>query len=229
MSDEEHERSEKELMEYPLPEKGDRLIHEDGQEDELLLVDPLGHTGHDGKRVSETGRWGLYARGYKHAADLLVKSAPGEFCHDELLYPIIALYRHFVEMRLKGLLVVCSSLGDNPVELASLDKHLIDDLWDRAKVHFKHFSPKLSNEQVQATEKCIRELAQWDRDSQAARYPWNKEGDPSFPDIYSVNIVHLKQVMGKIEHFFDIVDIAVDLIEEWRGEWLSESWAPPDY
>lgn len=90
------------------------------------------------------------------------------------------------------------------------------------KVHFDHFSPKLSEEQTQATENCIRELAQRDHDSQAARYPWNKKGNPSFPDIYSVNIFHLKEVMQKIEDFFDMVDIAVDMEQEWRAEWVSE-------
>src|SRR5713226_4648281 len=73
-----------------LPKKGDRLFIP-GLAGAVL--DPLGMTAH-GKPRNQTGRWRLYASGFLQAADQLVDGWKGLAYQDELIYPILSLYRH---------------------------------------------------------------------------------------------------------------------------------------
>ena len=207
-------------MEYLLPENGDHIFEQSGEEQDLLEVDPLGYTLHT-EKLSTIFRWELYYSGYKHAADLLIDKAPEEFSPDELLYPIVALYRHFVEMRLKGLLARISELGEDTINLESLGKHNIGTYWDDLKIHFHHFKPPLPPDQVETVEKCIHEFSKLDPESQSSRYPWDKKGTTSFSDLQAVNIKHLKITIEKLDNFFDIIGIAIDLEQEWRQEQTS--------
>jgi hypothetical protein len=203
-----------------LPDENDYLIEENGTEDEYLLVDPLGFSGQNGIRVSEAGRWHLYAFGYKHAADLLVKRSPKRPEDDELLYPIIALYRHFVEMRLKSCIAACSSLGEEPIPLALLDNHSLSKLWEQMKTNLKHLGPEVLGLTLVGVEKLILEVGNLDSNAQSARYPFDKKG-PTLTEQYSINIVHFKNIIEKLEAFFDVIEGAVDFETDQREEWQS--------
>src|SRR5260370_6794126 len=87
-----------ELREW-LPGPGDALIEDTSS---AVRVDPLGYSEpHSPAARSLIGRWDLYSDGFLHAGDRLVDgltASPGE---DELLYPILYLYRHHLELELK--------------------------------------------------------------------------------------------------------------------------------
>jgi len=98
-------------------------------------VDPLGSTPHLSQRSAD-GRWGLYTDGILEAGDRLVDSlGPDEMATvpgAALLYPIVFLYRHYLEMELK------SFFGDmnNPTALPATSKkgvektHGLKKLWE---------------------------------------------------------------------------------------------------
>jgi hypothetical protein len=206
------------ILEYALPSKGDRLFMQDGADKDCLQVDPLGMTGTDGKRVSEAGRWELYADGFKRTADAMVEKAISEPATDNLLYPILARYRHFLELRLKSLLAKTSTLSDKQILLDSLKHHKILDYWTRLKPLLAKVGQSLNGSQVSSAEKCIREFADWDDDGQSTRYPWDVSGNPSFEGLTYVNVRNLKATMEKLEHFLFLLDEAVGQEQDWRAD-----------
>lgn len=80
-------------LEIPYPERGDKLL------------DPSRKPGE--KRLFAgwmVGQWQWYPDAYKQAADKLVNQIEGHSWEDRLIFPVIFLYRHFVELKLKYLI-----------------------------------------------------------------------------------------------------------------------------
>ncbi len=104
----------------------------------LQKEDKLFQTGNDGNWWHNAHldfyhiNWNLYALGYKDAADILVQfvlKAPGQ--QDMLVYPIVFLYRQYIELRLKEIIkkgeALLSTFNDIPFG------HNIYDLWNKCK------------------------------------------------------------------------------------------------
>lgn len=49
--------------------------------------------------------WDDYARGYKDAAEVLIERIEKVTRHDELVYPVMFLYRHYLELTIKKLMI----------------------------------------------------------------------------------------------------------------------------
>ncbi|HKS36938.1 MAG TPA: hypothetical protein VJW76_07105, partial [Verrucomicrobiae bacterium] len=84
-------------------------------------------------RLSFGGKgWDSYAAGYKEAADSLarrfIKKWQG---NDMLTYPMVFLYRHYLELRLKQVIILGQQLLDEPIAIQQevLENHRLKDLW----------------------------------------------------------------------------------------------------
>lgn len=51
------------------------------------------------------GNWNFFANGYKLAADMLIDRIEGNPPGDCLIAPVLFLYRHWIELKLKELIV----------------------------------------------------------------------------------------------------------------------------
>jgi hypothetical protein len=72
--------------------------------------------------------WDLYARGYLEAADHLANRVlESERGLGTWVYPIVFLYRHYLELRLKELIIQGSVLIEAPANLKL--NHRLDELW----------------------------------------------------------------------------------------------------
>src|SRR5574341_328420 len=91
----------------------------DGWQSEALL-DPL-HAG---------GTWAKMILGYKYAADLLIELAPRSQI-DLIVYPIIFLYRHHLELQLKYMNAVGASMLSGPSP--RFNEHNLMVLWGATK------------------------------------------------------------------------------------------------
>src|ERR1700740_2864765 len=119
-----------------LPSMGDQLLVSTA---DATVVDCLGFTA-DGEERSPIGRDSLYSNGYLLAADRLVESLAGVAFEDCLIYPVFYLYRHYIELELKGsikLFLSClykGSQAGRERQLAKLaERHSIQVLWDKLK------------------------------------------------------------------------------------------------
>ena len=148
------------------------------------------------------------ARGYREAADLLVKHAEADYrLRGSLVYPIIFLYRHFIELELKYVLV---TYGPHAGQTADWESHDLEVLWPKVRVVIDRFGVEEDKEGTDAVEACIIEMAKIDRDSFSFRYPVRKRGQPLPLEFESLDLENLRETMEKIRNFFLGVDGQLD-------------------
>lgn len=116
---------------------------------------------------------------FKLAADMILDShlaAHGQH-HDRLLFPVLYLYRHCVELKLKDLLLL--GIRSRFFDEAAVDKildekegiigqHPLCALWNKARDLLAHHYP--NDEQLKVAESMINDLHQVDKDGQTLRY-----------------------------------------------------------
>ena len=160
--------------------------------------------------------WGGYILGYKEAADRLVVSITEDH-FDPLVYPIIFLYRQYLELSLKHLLKLMRDLqkaqgefiseetqasdkelfgGHDLVKLWKKVREAIEDLWS-------DHEDMAANVDIEAR---IREFSLIDHNSQSFRYPENKKGKSTLDNYPTrarrgtrLNCINVQGVVNALE------------------------------
>jgi hypothetical protein len=126
----------------------------------------------DKNKTALVGNWfssdlGFYAQGYFRGADTLVnetKRNPSNNPSNLLVYPICFLYRHFIEITLKGIIDYYIRLGYNVKNTIKI--HNLEELLDIVITLTKE-EKSLIPENLQ---KIIRDFNKFDPNSQGFRY-----------------------------------------------------------
>lgn len=146
-----------------------------------------------------------YATAYKDAAEALVEGLlAGNLVADSAVYPALFLYRHYVELILKGINQVGEQLYRTTK--TSVEGHQIDELWRTARPQLEQAFPERQKADSDAVEKCIRELASIDPSGQALRYARRLQrqgGGPTLPSVVQVNLAHFRDMMNGLSVFLD--------------------------
>jgi hypothetical protein len=141
--------------------------------------------------------WLLYATGYKEAADLLVKHIEArQASQDTLVYPILFLYRQYLELLLKDTLRMAQRLQEVEGEMPM--HHRLDALWQELHRLLIQISPGDSEAELKEVGRLIGEFSHVDPLSMAFRYPVDKAGKPTLPGITHINLRNVREVLGKI-------------------------------
>jgi hypothetical protein len=157
--------------------------------------------------------WELYAEGYKRAAELLF--ADRENWHNTyLLFPMLFLYRHYVELRIKHMLCVSIHYPGIP----ALPKgwklnHKLQDVWELLRPRLLAASPDIPEKELDNVGSLIGELHKKDPGSFVFRYPTNRldptsrsEGNflsDSDLDLNSLNIINYFDSMRQLSEILD--------------------------
>lgn len=149
-------------------------------------------------------RMALMASGYEKAASLLVDQAlERSDLLDFLIYPIVFNYRHFIELRLKGILDAHGEhVGIDPIWRS----HSLTALWnafDEMLDRYGTFDPDEADEHAAD---LIDEFSKIDPGSFSFRYPTDTHGESLVPPFEHVDLVWLKDVMTGLSHYFDGTD-----------------------
>jgi hypothetical protein len=153
--------------------------------------------------------WASYTTAYRLAADLLAERFLEDFSGmDVLTYPKVYLYRHYVELSLKHMIVYGQRVLVQPVHLP--EGHGLGDLWRLARPIIEEISasghwPKDSGE-LSAVESLIGELNAHDPDGERFRYSLTskrKGRQPALPNLGRVDIKNLFAVMQRLSCFLD--------------------------
>ena len=204
-----------ELLEAPgLPSPEDRLFtsQEDWWNNACL------NWCHDG--------WGLYASGYKEAADLLVQTVEQRSAsQDTLVYPVLFLYRQYLELQIKDLIRQARRLQD--VEGDFPKHHRIAELWAICHKLLSEVSPDDSVDELKEIARLIGEFSAIDPSSMAFRYPEDKDGSPSLPGISHINLRNVREVITKIDNILtgascqigEYLQYKFEMEREYRNEW----------
>ena len=123
--------------------------------------------------------WERYTDSYKNVAYRLVGNIE-RYEVDSLVYPIMFLYRHYLELQLKSLLrnlYLFHGLQWNPQKTHDLVK-----LWHEVRQLMEKICPQ-DTEDNKHIEARIKEFNQIDPKSLAFRYPEDTDGNPSFESV----------------------------------------------
>jgi len=136
---------------------------------------------------------------------------------DLVIFPTVFLYRQYLELRLKQLLIEASRLLEKSFVLPK--RHRLDNLWFECKSLLKQIEPSITDQEVSALETCTIEFQTIDPLSMGFRYHVDTHDNPSLPpDLKYINIVNLAQVMAKIHSFLDAVYMTISVAIDQKQE-----------
>jgi len=192
----------------PFPEMGDRLFTAERNSRHNAQID---------FSFNEDTLY-RYVEGYKEAGDRLVQSLMEDSRHiDLVIFPTVFLYRQYLELRLKQLLIEGSRLLNR--SFAFPKHHRLDTLWYECKSLLKQIEPNLADQEVMPLEVCIIEFSTIDPVSMAFRYHIDTHDNPSLPpDLKYINVRNLAQIMAKIHSFLEAVFMTITVYLDQKQE-----------
>lgn len=185
------------------------------------------------------GDWYPYVAGYKDAADNVVEAAINDF-PDNLVYPIMFLYRHYLEIMIKQMLWEFRSLqsylkkyygnteysSEISMEKDPIVKHDMVSIWEELR---ELIEESWGNEEnlsfLVDVEHRIKEFHDIDQGSFSFRYPVDKENNPIFQfdqEILKVNVVQVKRVVDAITTRFRGALDKLDCQRKTLGDIISD-------
>jgi hypothetical protein len=176
------------------------------------------------------GVWGIgthptvYAVGYREAAEVLVKHVLDTGYHtDFLVYPIMFLYRQYVELRLKEIAVLGARLVDaTPPPDEVTGGHALEPLWKFCRVVVEKADSGPTAD-LDNAERTLDKLTWADPGSFAFRYATNKNGSRSLPKgLTIIDIARVNEVMSGIGNLLDGIVDFIHAEQDAKDEWLSE-------
>lgn len=171
-------------------------------------------------------QWTIYADGFKRAAELIIIGAKNTHDINTIIFPVLALYRQYVELTLKEIISYGQYLSSHDIRQGG---HDLRNLWTSAKSYIKIYYMKIEKNDLKQIETFISKLHDIDPTSQATRYPHVKSKssqggrEPSFSfNTEPINIDNLLEEINELSLLFknitSIMSIAQDLEAEFRSD-----------
>lgn len=133
--------------------------------------------------------WDLYAQGYRKAGGILatrLAETGGEEV-DFLVYPLVFLFRHALELQLKSVI----RWGRRALQKPSSEYpsgHKLFDFWGECRVLAEEFWPSGPSTQLDEIEQTLKEFQKHDPIGQAFRYSTEVSGAQTKPGLTHINI-----------------------------------------
>ena len=195
------------LPEMLQPQKGDTVFSSDG---DWWMSACLSLRGPD---------WNAYATSYKDAADALVERvAANRHQLDTLVYPMAFLYRHYIELRLKEVILEGTKLLGTTLPPKWPRIHSIGCLWGHCRKRLQQIWPTGPQCDLVAVEDCIHQFAAVDPMSQTFRYPEDTNGNPHLTQFTQLNVRNLGEVVARIAGLLDGVSSGISAYIEQKEE-----------
>jgi hypothetical protein len=145
------------------------------------------------------------AKGYKLAGDTLVCNFLGEHRdYDNLIYPVLFCYRHYIELTLKEIVRKYGPWVEVPLK----DKnHKLPELWELFLRVTTAYGNDPQYEAAVAVNSCITELAKVDPGSFAFRYASDRHDKFIQLEFGTIDLDNLCDVMDGIANFFECAEL----------------------
>ncbi|MGA7579331.1 MAG: hypothetical protein ACLQUW_08505 [Desulfobaccales bacterium] len=184
---------------FDYPQKGEHLFKEIVGDWHNACLYPL-----------KSDMWLNYLIGYKDAADILVEYVNKTNNKPDLIvFPIVFLYRHYLELQLKMVI-------KDGYQLLFMNKdyakcHKLDELWNDCKIIIEKIWPGGDKEPVEAMDDYINQFCQVDPTSTEFRYPVRRNGADTLENLDYINLSHLSKIMKSIENFIGGIHEAISI------------------
>ena len=166
-----------------------------------------------------------YIKGYKESADRLVEYAlqsKNIAILDTYIFPIIFLYRQFIELSLKSLYLQYSeeSMPDK-MKIIKQVNHDLAKMWSNLKpVLLEASDSDEEKDSINNVEDYILQYHEFDKTSFRFRYPIDKDYNPCIKGEHRIDILNLKERMTELDNFFSGADGKLDFLKECKYEHL---------
>ncbi|GJL63837.1 MAG: hypothetical protein NPIRA04_24910 [Nitrospirales bacterium] len=163
----------------------------------------------------EMVNWELYAQGYKAAGDYVVESIT-EFSQPvahSLVYPVLFLYRHYLELELKSMIENGKQFSNSNIE-RNLDKeHRLKKLWEWCREILENIRPVDDKPpfNMKLIEDGINQFVKLDPNSQNTRYPRKKKGKQDTQKEIEQHQVHL----GNLKKGMSLISTELENAHNW--------------
>ncbi len=147
-------------------------------------------------------RW-AYTEGYHRAVEILAQHLADERRDlDVLVYPLIYLARHGIELRLKEVIRFAALVrGENAT---AEFKHSLGALWQDARVQVVELFPDDDPAQLAPVGAFVNELSRVDKASTAFRYPTDRNGEPSLDT--TIRLINIRVFVEQYEEAAKLLD-----------------------
>ena len=157
----------------------------------------------------------MYAQGYKRAAEKLLEQFTDTNSElDFLIYPIVFLYRHYVEITLK--MIIQYDENSHGRYKRAMKSHDLMKLWEIAEPIIQEVYPEVDDEVLSSAWGVIKQIQDVDP-GDSFRYATDIKGNRTLEDLQHINIRNYADVMWKLSCLLDTV------IEAYYYKWDCES------
>ena len=140
-----------------------------------------------------------YATSFKEAADIVVETVERTGRRaDSVVYAVFFLYRHYLELMLKGLIRLGKKLQGGS---GCPQHHQIDRLWGELRPMLEKEFPEGERSATEAVERCIKELSSMDPGGEAFRYPERKDGQATIQGVSCFSLRNVRKTIDDIDGF----------------------------
>ncbi len=167
-------------------------------------------------------QWYGFTEGYRRAFEILLDQVLNRGTEqDKLVYPIVFVSRHYLEVRLKHLLVLASRLLGRDCVLPK--KHDLMSTWQPLRMLIAEIFEGQDRGELNSVEAVLREFDAKDRSSMAFRYPIDTKGELHHRSEWRLALPEFGQTMQKVAAFLDACGNAIQQYEEAKHEMLWSS------
>lgn len=169
-------------------------------------------------RRHTANQWIYYVEGYRIAAEKLIETVLNtQTERDTLIYPIVFLYRHYIEIQLKEIIETGSKYLDK--KRKQVKGHVLFPLWLEAKEIINEiWKADRDNENIKQSEEIIKAICAIDTKSDAFRYPIDIKGKQTLKGIAVVNLRELKEGISPAIQFLDGVALGISALQDEKDE-----------
>lgn len=149
--------------------------------------------------------WFGYTEGYRRAAELLldhVLQAHGD--HDTLIYPIVFSSRHYLEIKLKYLLVAASRLLDRECTISKSHKLMLT--WRDLRPLLEEIFAGQDRGELGVVEAVLAEFDSRDGSSMVFRYPEDTKGQSHQPLSTTIGLENFRATMQNVSSLLEACD-----------------------
>lgn len=178
--------------------------------------------------------WVGYTRGYELAVDVLVEHViTKDRDQDFLIYPLLFLGRHAVELGIKDVILLARQLLDQEGK-GFPGTHELDHLWCLARALLEDLEEPPEAEDLDVVTEYVAQLAENDRQSFTFRYPVERDGrTPSYPLVVGdyvpalgervhkarlINVRHFASALRELLAFFSACSQQLKVLLDYQAD-----------
>ncbi|SET02364.1 hypothetical protein SAMN04488587_2002 [Methanococcoides vulcani] len=224
------------MSDFELPKRPDRslkLYEPDGKWEDKWRQAGYVYNGGKGGTVN---LWNAYSIGYLEASKKLIEVAKrDDFTYDTFGYPIFYLFYHYLELRMKDIIINGRALINENTGYPNI--HDLNQLWNECKSILKKMEgwekyselPDDIKKDYQTMDHFIKEIAK-DGKAQSFRYPVDKKGNEFLSDnsIRVFNISSFSSVVDWLSLMLEGISTGIDESLSAKYEYEAE-YAGEDY